>query len=103
MADKALLADATRSVELHRITGSIHTDSFLMVHLPKEKLLIEADAYTPLAPNTPLPATPNPNNVNLIDNIERLQLAVDRILPLHGRRVYQSCVLLVAPGASARQ
>jgi hypothetical protein len=87
VADKAVLADATRSVELHRIAGSVHNDSILMVYLPKEKLLIEADAYTPLPPNTPPPATPNPNNVNLIDNIERLRLAVDRILPLHGRVV----------------
>ncbi len=87
VADKAVMSDATRSVELHRIAGSIHTDSFLMVYLPKEKLLIEADAYTPQPPNTPPPATPNPNNVNLIDNIERLKLAVDRILPLHGRVV----------------
>jgi glyoxylase-like metal-dependent hydrolase (beta-lactamase superfamily II) len=29
----------------------------------------------------------NANNVNLIDNIERLKLEVDRILPLHGRVV----------------
>ena len=87
VADKAVMSDATRSVELHRITGSVHNDSFLMIYLPKEKLLIEADAYTPLPPNAPPPATPNPLNVNLIDNIERLQLAVDRILPLHGRVV----------------
>jgi glyoxylase-like metal-dependent hydrolase (beta-lactamase superfamily II) len=85
--EQAVLADATRSVELHRITGSVHNDSFLMIYLPKEKLLIEADAYTPLPPNTPPPATPNPLNLNLIGNIERLQLAVDRILPLHGRVV----------------
>jgi glyoxylase-like metal-dependent hydrolase (beta-lactamase superfamily II) len=87
VADKAVMGDATRTVELHRIAGSIHTDSFLMVYLPKERLLIEADAYTPLPPNTPPPATPNANNVNLIDNIERLKLGIDRILPLHGRVV----------------
>jgi len=85
--DKAVMSDAARSVELHRITGSVHSDSFLMVYLPKEKLLIQADAYTPSPPNTPPPATPNANNVNLIDNIERLKLGVDRILPLHGRVV----------------
>jgi hypothetical protein len=28
---------------------------------------------------------PNGNNVNLVQNIERLGLQVDRILPLHGR------------------
>ena len=65
----------------------MHTDTFLMAYLPKEKLLIEADAYTPGAPNAPPPATPNANNVNLIENIERLKLAVDRIVPIHGRVV----------------
>ena len=58
-----------------------------MVHLPAEKVLIEADAYTPLAPNATPPAAPNANNVNLIANIERLKLNVERIAPLHGRVV----------------
>ncbi len=87
VADKGVLSDGARVVEIHRIKGSPHSDTFLLVYLPAEKLLIEADAYTPLAPNAPPPSPPNPNNLNLIDNIERLQLAVDRILPLHGRVV----------------
>jgi hypothetical protein len=58
-----------------------------MVHLPTEKILIEADAYTPLAPGASPPAVPNANNVNLIANIERLRLPVERIAPLHGRVV----------------
>jgi len=87
VGDKLEIGDASRPVEVHRIVGGPHSDSLLMVYLPKEKLLIEADAYTPGAPNTPPPATPNANNVNLIDNIERLKLGVDRILPLHGRVV----------------
>jgi glyoxylase-like metal-dependent hydrolase (beta-lactamase superfamily II) len=85
--DKGTLADGTRTIELHKISGGPHSDTMLMVWLPKERLLIQADAYTPLPPNTPPPATPNANNVNLIENIERLQLPVDRILPLHGRVV----------------
>jgi glyoxylase-like metal-dependent hydrolase (beta-lactamase superfamily II) len=85
--DKGTLADAARTIELHRITGGPHSDTMLMAWLPKERLLIQADAYTPLPPNTPPPATPNANNVNLIENIERLKLPVDRILPLHGRVV----------------
>jgi glyoxylase-like metal-dependent hydrolase (beta-lactamase superfamily II) len=87
VADKAVMSDATRSLELHRIAGSVHTESFLMVYLPKEKLLIEADAFTPGPPNAPPPAVPNANHLNLIDNIERLKLGVERILPLHGRVV----------------
>ncbi len=81
------LSDSTRRVEVHEMTGSIHAQGFLMVYLPKERLLIEADAYTPLAVGMPPPAVPNANNVNLVQNIERLNFAVDRILPLHGRMV----------------
>jgi hypothetical protein len=33
------------------------------------------------------PTTANANNVNLIENIERLKLVVEKILPLHGRVV----------------
>lgn len=85
--DKLVLRDGARSVEIHRILGSPHNDTFLMVYLPAEKLLIEADAYTPLPPNAAPPSPANPNSVNLVENIERLQLAIDRILPLHGRVV----------------
>jgi glyoxylase-like metal-dependent hydrolase (beta-lactamase superfamily II) len=85
--DHMRMSDGMRTLDILRITGSPHNDTFLMVYLPGEKLLIEADAYTPLPPNTPPPATPNANNVNLIENIERLKLSVDKILPLHGRVV----------------
>lgn len=84
---RAQLSDGTRTIDIHRITDSVHSDAFLLVHLPAEKILIEADAYTPLAAGTAPPPTPNANNVNLIANIERLKLAVDRIAPLHGRVV----------------
>ena len=87
VADKLELRDASRSIEIHRIADSVHSSSFLMVYLPKDKLLIEADAFTPGPPNAPPPAVPNANHLNLIANIERLKLDVERILPLHGRVV----------------
>ena len=85
--DKLEIGDASRPIELHRIVGGPHSESFAMIYLPREKLLIEADAFTPPAPNTPPPAVVNANNANLVDNIERLKLSVDRIVPLHGRVV----------------
>ena len=85
--DTMTLTDGARVVELRRIGDSVHTDTFLMVYLPKERLLVQADAFTPLPPNSKPPSPPNANNVNLIENIERQKLAVDRILPLHGRVV----------------
>jgi hypothetical protein len=36
---------------------------------------------------SPPPPAANPSSVNLADNIERLNLAVDQVLPLHGRIV----------------
>lgn len=81
---RTVLTDGTRSIELHAIEASVHARGFTMVHLPRERLLIEADAFTPGAPNSPVPARPNEDTVNLAENIERLRLSVDRILPLHG-------------------
>ena len=96
------LSDGARTLDIHHIADSHHTDAFLMVHLPKERLLIEADAFTPGAPNTPPPAQPNPHHTNLIENLERLNLAVDRILPLHGR-VVPIADLYSAAGATMKR
>jgi glyoxylase-like metal-dependent hydrolase (beta-lactamase superfamily II) len=87
VGDKLVMADAVRAIEIHAIAGASHAQGFLMVYLPQDRLLVEADAFTPGAPNAPPPTTPNPNNLDLIANIERLGLPVDRILPLHGRVV----------------
>src|SRR5215831_3205667 len=87
MQDKRVLSDGTRTVELYLIRGNAHHDGLIMAYFPKEKLLVEADAYTPGAPNASPPAQPNPFSVNLYENIERLKLTVDHILPLHGRKV----------------
>ncbi len=87
VAARRSLTDGQRTVEIMEIVGSVHAKGFLMVYLPNEKLLIQADAYTPAAPNTPPPAQPNGNHVVLVQNIEQNKLNVERILPLHGRVV----------------
>jgi glyoxylase-like metal-dependent hydrolase (beta-lactamase superfamily II) len=84
---KRVLTDGTRTVEIHHMAGNTHADGMLIVYLPKERLLIQADAFTPGPPNAPTPAIINPLSVNLADNITRLNLSVDRLLPLHGRIV----------------
>ncbi len=87
VSGKRVFTDGKRNVEVHAFKDSVHSNAFLMVYLPAEKLLVEADAFTPPAPNAPPPKPANGNNVNLADNITRLNLQVDRILPLHGRIV----------------
>jgi glyoxylase-like metal-dependent hydrolase (beta-lactamase superfamily II) len=90
---KHILGDGKRTIEVHEIQGSVHAAGFNLVWLPAERLLIQADAYTPGPPGSPPPPAPNANHVNLVQNIERLGLDVDRILPLHGRVVPMSELL----------
>lgn len=87
LTEKRIMTDGARTMELHLIKGNPHNDGILMAYLPKEKLLVEVDVYSPAPPNAPPPATPNPASVNLYENIERLRLDVERIVPLHGRIV----------------
>jgi len=74
-------------IEVHMIQSNGHNDGFGMIFLPVEGILIEGDAYTPLAANAPPPASPNPYSVNLYDNIQRLKLNVRQIAALHGPRL----------------
>lgn len=83
--DRRELSDGTRTVEVRHIAGIQHADDMLMVYLPKEKFLIQADAYTPPAPNVAPLSPPSPFNVSLLENVTKQGLAVDQILPLHGR------------------
>jgi hypothetical protein len=55
----------------------------LIVHLPKEKLLVNADLYSPPAAGQPAPA-PNASMTTLHQNIQRLKLDVTQHVPIHG-------------------
>jgi glyoxylase-like metal-dependent hydrolase (beta-lactamase superfamily II) len=96
--DKHVLNDGSRTIEIYSINGSGHNDGFALVYLPAEKVLVEADAFTPTAADAPLPASPNPYSVNLNENIRRLKLDVDKIAALHGPRVVRHADLLAAIG-----
>lgn len=80
---KHVLADARNTLELHHIRGNFHNDGLLMAYLPKEKLLIQADAFHPRPGAKPYP-TPPQFVVNLYENIQRLKLDVARVLHIHG-------------------
>jgi hypothetical protein len=86
VADKRVLTDGTQTLELYHLQGSNHTDTMLLGYLPKQKVLIESDVYTPAPANAP-PAPPTKETINLNENIKRLKLDVQQITPLHGRLV----------------
>ena len=87
VADKGVLTDGNRMIELHLLKGYEHTGDMLVVYLPKEKLLAEPDAFTPPAQaGTPLIPPARPFAKTLYDNIQRLKLDVQTIAPFHGAR-----------------
>lgn len=87
LTDKHVLTDGKRSIEVHHLAGNGHNDAFVFVYLPTEKVLIEVDAWAPVAANAPAPTAVSPFAVNLHDNIQRLKLDVKHIAALHGPRL----------------
>ena len=84
VGDKKVLTDGNHVVELYHMKNILHQDGLLLVYLPKEKILLQADAYNPAAQaNAQPPATPSPYTLALLANIERLKLDVTRIIPVH--------------------
>lgn len=83
--DKFELADGGRSLEIYRIAGDNHNIGMMMVYLPKEKVLVEADDFSPAPPGAPSTGPrAHGYTVNLYENVQRLKLDVTTIAPLHG-------------------
>jgi glyoxylase-like metal-dependent hydrolase (beta-lactamase superfamily II) len=81
------LSDGTRQMQVLYVQGSPHAEGMVMVYLPQEKILIEADVYTPPAMGAPMPPMPPASAVNLYDNIKAYNIDVQTVAPLHGRSV----------------
>ena len=94
--DKYVLSDGTRTLEIYKLQGDNHNELMSIGYLPKEKILIEADDFTPPAEGAP-PLVPMAMGFanNLYDNLQRLKLQVDMIAPLHGNPAPISTMLKV--------
>ena len=71
------LSNGRRTLQIYRIEGDLHSDGILMAYLPRERILLEADAYSPTSREAPFAEV-------LLRNIEDRGLRVTTILPLHG-------------------
>jgi len=84
MSEKKVMTDGNHVIELYHLQGSGHNEGLIMAYLPKEKILVEADAFNPPAqPNAPRPPSVSPYTANLVETIDRLKLDVQRIIPIH--------------------
>jgi glyoxylase-like metal-dependent hydrolase (beta-lactamase superfamily II) len=80
------LKDGAMTMRLYHVAGNPHSDTMLMAYFPRERILVEVDAFSPGAAVQPYAA-------NLRENITRRGLKVDRIVPLHGAVVPYSELL----------
>ena len=86
VVEKYTLSDGTRTMDVHHMQGLAHVEGMLIAYLPAEKILIEADMYTPPAPGAPAPPV-TPAAKTMLNNVRRLKLDVATIAPIHGRVV----------------
>jgi glyoxylase-like metal-dependent hydrolase (beta-lactamase superfamily II) len=83
--EKYVLSNGGRTLELYRVPGDNHNAGIMMVYMPKEKILVEADDFTPAPPNAPSTGPrSHAGTVLLYDDIQRMKLDVATIAPLHG-------------------
>jgi glyoxylase-like metal-dependent hydrolase (beta-lactamase superfamily II) len=84
VGQKYTVSDGVRTLDVLPLQGSNHVEGMLLVYLPKEKILINADLYSPPAPNA-APAPASAATMNLRQNVDRLKLDVAQHAPIHGR------------------
>lgn len=84
--EKYELTEGGRTLELFHENGSMHNAGMLIVYFPKEKILEEADDYTPDEPDVPAPGGIRPAVfiANLLKQVQILKLDVQTVAPMHG-------------------
>ena len=101
LTTKKVMTDGNHVIELHHMAGNGHNEGLLLAYLPKEKILVEADAYNPPAqPNAPVPMPISPYTENLVATMDRLKLDVETIVPIHlpadGRKITRAELMRMA-------
>lgn len=79
--DKRVFDDGVHKVELYRF-ASPHVGEMIVAYLPKEKILLEADMLDIPEVGTP---SAGEDTVDLANQIEKLGLQVETLIPVHGK------------------
>jgi len=82
--EKRVLTDGTHTIELYHVPNN-HNEGMLLAYLPKDKIVIEADIYTPGAVGAPTPNPVSPYTVALVDFLDKMKLDYEKVVGLHGR------------------
>jgi glyoxylase-like metal-dependent hydrolase (beta-lactamase superfamily II) len=83
VGDRKVLTDGARTVEVLHVRGNLHSEGLLIVYLPKERMVIHADLFSPRPPEAKqLPWSPL--TASFFENIQRLKLDVAQMVHVHG-------------------
>lgn len=84
--EKYTLTEGNQTLQIFHENGSMHNAGMLIVYFPKEKILEEADDYTPDLPELAAPSGIRPPVFigNLMKQIQTLKLDVATVAPMHG-------------------
>ncbi len=95
VGDRHTMRDGLRTIEIHHMPGNPHNANMLVVYLPAEKILIQADLFNPPAPNAP-PPPGFPFAANLVENVQKRGLQVERVVGIHGLPVSWNDIVAAA-------
>ena len=76
VSDEKVITDGTMTVNLYPVTGE-HSETMIVAYFPKERLLVEADVYTPGGAVQMFAG-------GFLNELKKRNLRIDRIVPLHG-------------------
>ena len=83
VTQKYVISDGRRTLDVYALGGNDHDGNMLVAYLPTEKILINADLYSPPANPGRIPGASN--NIRALNrNIQRLNLDVDTHAGVHG-------------------
>jgi glyoxylase-like metal-dependent hydrolase (beta-lactamase superfamily II) len=88
VADRRVLSDRTRTVELYHLLNHGHHTGQLIAYFPKERILMYGDGYNPPAGDEIRTPERGPEYAaQLVQAVRALKLNPERIAPVHGRVV----------------
>ncbi len=83
VTDRKTISDGTRTVEILHFPNP-HSNGYLTIYLPRERLIFESDMFTILQGEMGLPPV-RPEAQDFHDAVTQAGWRVDRIVPGHGR------------------
>jgi glyoxylase-like metal-dependent hydrolase (beta-lactamase superfamily II) len=78
--DEMTIEDASRRLVLYHVPGHQHSETMLVAHLPRERVLIEVDTFIPNVPSNPYIVG---SARTMVEQLKKRGIQVDRIVPLH--------------------